>query len=52
VLSFLGELTDIRMWRSLGWIALGIGFLILGVIIWLRKPIESAVGTIARGAAL
>lgn len=49
VLSFLGDLTDIRVWRSLGWIAVGIAFLILGLVIWLRKPIESAVGTIAKG---
>lgn len=34
VLSFLGQLTDIRLWRSLGWIGLGLLLLIVGMIIW------------------
>jgi hypothetical protein len=51
-LSFLGDLTDVRMWRSLGWIALGILVFIVGLIIWLRKPIEQAVGTVAKAAVL
>ena len=52
VLTFLGDLTDIRMWRSLGWIALGILVFVIGLVIWLRKPIESAVGTVAKAAVI
>lgn len=49
VVSFLGDLTDIRMWRSLGWIGLGAIVLVLGVVLWLRKPLESAIGQVAKG---
>lgn len=44
VISFLGDLTDIHMWRSLGWILLGILLLVGGVILWLR----SGLGNIAK----
>lgn len=52
VLSFLGDITDIRIWRSLGWIALGIIVFIIGLIIWLRKPIGNAVSSVAKVGAL
>lgn len=52
ILSFLSDLTDVRMWRSLGWIAVGIMVFVIGLIIWLRKPIENAVGTVAKAAVL
>jgi hypothetical protein len=52
VAAFLSDLTDIRLWRSIGWIGLGLALLVLGLVIWLRKPIESAVGTAAKAAAI
>jgi hypothetical protein len=40
-----------KMWRSLGWLLLGLGVMFFGVGLWLKKPIEGAVGT-TLGAAL
>lgn len=37
VISFLGALTDVHLWRSLGWIVLGLLIMIIGLIMWLRK---------------
>lgn len=31
--------TDGKMWRSVGWIILGIVMLIIGIRIWMKKPI-------------
>jgi|SRR6185437_14922195 len=36
--GFFNVLTDGKMWRSLGWIALGILLLGMGVSIWLKLP--------------
>ena len=48
--AFFGTITDGKMWRSLGWILLGIICLNWGVILLLREPIEKGVGTIAKAA--
>jgi hypothetical protein len=37
VVKFLGDLSDIRLWRSLGWLLLGIVLFILGLALWLKK---------------
>lgn len=37
VVKFLSDLSDIRLWRSLGWLLLGIVLFILGLALWLRK---------------
>ena len=42
------NLSDYRMWRSLGWLLLGILFLILGFVVWNRK----AIAGVAKAAAL
>jgi hypothetical protein len=34
---FVTDITDIAMWRSLGWIALGEILVILGIIVWLKQ---------------
>jgi hypothetical protein len=34
----IGELTDARMWRSLGWLLLGFALLIGGLMLWLKIP--------------
>jgi hypothetical protein len=43
-------LTDGQLWRSLGWLLLGVAMMILGVALLLRKSIETTIGTVARGA--
>jgi hypothetical protein len=35
--------TDYRMWRSIGWLLLGIVVTILGLTIWNRRTIGAAV---------
>lgn len=36
------NLSDYRMWRSVGWIFLGIVLMIIGFVVWNRKAIGSA----------
>jgi hypothetical protein len=35
-----------KMWRSFGWLMLGLVLIGLGLMFWLKAPIESAVGTV------
>lgn len=44
------NVTDYRMWRSLGWLLLGVVLIILGFVIWNRRAIGAAAGTIAAAA--
>lgn len=44
-------LTDGKMWRSVGWILLGIIVFGFGLLLWLRKPVEQAIGTAAKAVA-
>lgn len=37
LVAFFSEITDFRMWRSLGWLLLGIVLLAGGLILWLLK---------------
>jgi hypothetical protein len=37
VKAFLEHLADGKMWRSLGWLALGVLLIAMGLILWLRK---------------
>lgn len=41
--------TDGKMWRSLGWILLGVIVFGFGLVLWLKKPIENAVGQVIKG---
>lgn len=36
------NVSDYRMWRSLGWLLLGILLMVLGFVIWNRKAIGAA----------
>jgi hypothetical protein len=45
------NLSDYRMWRSLGWLVLGVILMIIGFVVWNRKAIES-IGAGAAKAAL
>jgi hypothetical protein len=49
---FFQVLTDGAMWRSLGWLTLGLVLFGLGLALLLRKPIEEAVGTAAKAVML
>lgn len=46
------NVSDFRMWRSLGWLLLGIFLLILGFVVWNRKSIQAATGAAAKLAVL
>lgn len=51
LVGFFDAVTDGRMWRSLGWLFLGILMIAAGITIWFKGPITSAVQTaaVARG---
>lgn len=40
------QLTNYRMWRSIGWLLLGIFVTVLGLTIWNRKAIGSGIKTV------
>jgi len=44
------KLSDAKMWRSLGWLLLGIGLMIIGAGLLLRKSINTEIGQIAKAA--
>jgi hypothetical protein len=50
--AFYDKVTDGKMWRSLGWIILGIFLLLIGLALLLRSKVESAVGQVARAVAI
>lgn len=49
---FFQVLTDGAMWRSLGWLLLGLVLFGVGLALILREPIERAAGTVAKAVAL
>jgi hypothetical protein len=49
--DLISRLTDVRMWRSIGWLILGIAFIVLALIVWFRKPLEKAATVAAKAAA-
>lgn len=52
VVDLISRLTDVRMWRSIGWLGLGIAFVVLALIVWFRKPLEKVATTAAKAAAV
>ena len=48
--AFYDKATDGKMWRSLGWVALGILLMIAGVALLLKNSISTEVGSIAKEA--
>jgi hypothetical protein len=46
------DLTDGQMWRSLGWLVLGVMLTLLGIVLLLRKPIEGIAGDVLRSGVL
>lgn len=52
VVATIGEhILNPKMWRSLAWLLLGVWIMFLGLLLWLKEPIEAAVGT-TLGAAV
>lgn len=51
VTDLISRLTDVRMWRSVGWLTLGIMVIVLALVIWFRKPLEQAATVAAKAAA-
>lgn len=51
--SFFSAVTDYKMWRSVGWILLGLILMVNGILLWLKIPQRAAgiAGSVA-GAAL
>jgi hypothetical protein len=45
--AFFAYLTNVAMWRSLGWLLLGVAMMILGVALLLRKSVETTIGAAA-----
>lgn len=47
-------ITDVKFWRSLGWLTIGIGLLILGLAIWMKLPqkLEGVAENTAKAAPL
>lgn len=43
------NVSDYRMWRSLGWLLLGILLMILGFVVWNRKAIGTAAAKVGLG---
>lgn len=52
ITDFFKAMEDGKMWRSLGWVGLGAAFTVIGLLVWLRKPITRAVGTAVKAVAL
>jgi hypothetical protein len=48
--DFISRLTDVRMWRSIGWLGLGVALIVLALIVWFRKPLEKAATVAAKAA--
>ena len=51
VCTFVAHLSDLHMWISLGWLALGILLVMAGITYWARGAVLGAAGTIAKAAA-
>ena len=49
--GFYRVITDGALWRSLGWLLLGLVLAGLGLIVLLRRPVEGAVGNVAKSVA-
>jgi len=48
VLAFFGTVTDGKMWRSFGWLILGVLIMVFGINLWLHNPLGRALGGAAK----
>lgn len=44
LVAFFATITDYRMWRSLGWLLLGVVMIAAGLSLWLKGEVISSVG--------
>ncbi len=51
ITAFFTTITDGKMWRSFGWIILGILIMVFGINLWLHNPIGRAAGGAGKAAA-
>jgi hypothetical protein len=49
--AFYDKITDGKMWRSLGWLALGLVLMITGTALLLRRPLEAGAAGVIRSLA-
>jgi uncharacterized membrane protein len=49
--AFYDKVTDGKMWRSLGWLLLGVILMIAGVALLLRKSVEAGAAGVIRSLA-
>ena len=50
--AFFTSISDYRMWRSMGWLMLGVAMLTGGILLWNKDTVASLAGTAAKAAAL
>jgi hypothetical protein len=51
ITAFFATVTDGKMWRSFGWILLGIMIMTFGLNLWLHNPIGKGAGKLGGAAA-
>lgn len=49
--AFFATVTDGKMWRSLGWLILGLLIMAFGINLWLHNPLGRAAGKVGGAAA-
>lgn len=49
--AFFDAITDAAMWRSIGWIFLGMWMIWVGIMLWLRVPQKMGQAALAVGGA-
>lgn len=47
--DFFTAITNGKVWRSLGWLLLGLILIFAGLALWLKKPIANTVGQVLKG---
>lgn len=48
-LSFLGQVTDPKLWASVGWVILGCLLILLGLVLWAKTYATKSIGGLLRG---
>ena len=51
LVGFFTAVTNYKMWRSLGWLLLGLGLMAFGLNLWLKNPVGKIAGKAGKAAA-